>query len=356
MGTLYTKLKIFKHKERLDALGSHLPTILPPIHVRVKPTNICNHNCDYCAYRVSHMQLGQDMNVKESLPKEKMFEVVDDFQSMGVKAITFSGGGEPFCYPHFKETIVKLINTDIKFSALTNGSRLRGELAELFSHHATWIRVSMDGFDDQSYRDYRGVALGEFSKIMTNLESFSRIGGDCSLGVVIVVDKRNASHIYNLSKRIRDIGLSSVKIAPCIVSNDGKSTNEYHSSIFDLVREQVQLVISELSSRDFEVFDSYHTQLESFEKDYSYCPSLQLNPVIGADGIVYTCHDKAYNLKTGVLGNIKQQSFFEMWNKDKRRFFGLNPSKSCNHHCVADGQNKMLLEYIGIDDGHSDFV
>jgi len=44
------------------------------------------------------MQLGEDMDQKDQIPEDKMMEIVEDLVNMGVKAVTFSGGGEPFLY------------------------------------------------------------------------------------------------------------------------------------------------------------------------------------------------------------------------------------------------------------------
>ena len=96
MGSLYTPFKIFHYQEKLDSLLREINTTLPPLHIRIKPTNVCNHNCWYCAYRASDLQLGQDMNVCDAIPEVKMLEIVDDIVGMGVQAVTFSGGGEPF--------------------------------------------------------------------------------------------------------------------------------------------------------------------------------------------------------------------------------------------------------------------
>ena len=151
MKAKYSKLKIFHYKEKLDSLSKEGDTILPPIHIRIKPTNICNHNCYYCAYKVDNLQLGKDMVTKNYIPKNKMFEIIDNCKEMGVKAITFSGGGEPFFYKYFLETIKKVISSNIKFASLTNGSKLEGEIAELFAKYGTWIRISIDGYDNKSY-------------------------------------------------------------------------------------------------------------------------------------------------------------------------------------------------------------
>src|SRR3989337_2751990 len=100
MGLLYTKMKIFYYKDKIDSLSKDDNRILPPVHIRIKPTNVCGHNCRYCAYRVDNLQLGKDMNERDYIPKTKMMEIIDDVVGMGVKAVTFSGGGDPFYYPY----------------------------------------------------------------------------------------------------------------------------------------------------------------------------------------------------------------------------------------------------------------
>ena len=356
MGLLYTKTKIFHFKEKIDSLPKTTDRIEAPIHIRLKPTNVCAHNCWYCGYRADNIQLGKDMVARDFIPKEKMEEIITDLADMGVKSITFSGGGDPFYYPFLLDTVKKLSQTQIKFASLTNGAKLRGEIAPLFAHHGTWLRISIDGWDDESYSQYRGVPKGEFTKIMKNMEDFRKINGKCLLGAAIIVDNKNAYHVYGLIKKLKDIGVDSVKIAPCIVSNSGKENNEYHVPIFNLVKEQIQRAIGEFTGERFEVFDSYHEQLETFKKDYKWCPYIQINPVIGADLNVYSCHDKAYNFEEGLIGSIKNQRFKDFWFLDKNNFFRIDPTVCCNHHCVVNEKNKLILDYLNADRGHLDFV
>ena len=356
MGLLYTKMKVFHYKDKVDSLPAEVPEILPPIHVRVKPTNICNHNCWYCAYRKGDLQLGKDMAVTDQIPQDKMREIVDDFSEMAVKAVTFSGGGEPLCYPFLAETLTSLCDNEIRFAALTNGARLQGEVAELFAHKGAWIRVSMDGWDGPSYARYRGVPDKEFAKVMGNLADFKKQGGDCYLGVVVIVDKDNAAHVYEMIGKLRDTGVNSVKISPCLISNDGDECNAYHRPYFASVGEQIEKAISDFACEQFEVFNGYGEQLTTFDKSYTWCPYIQINPVIGADLNVYSCHDKAYNLDTGLICSIKDQSFREAWFSDKSQFFRINPKTCCSHHCVVNDKNKMIIEYLDTDPNHVMFV
>jgi MoaA/NifB/PqqE/SkfB family radical SAM enzyme len=356
MGLLYTKMKVFHYRDKVDSLPESVPETLPPVHVRIKPTNVCKHNCWYCAERMDNIQLGKDMTVGDSIPREKMREIVEDFCDMGVQAVTFSGGGEPLCYPFLAETLGALADGGIQFAALTNGARLKGEVAELFAHGGAWIRVSMDGWDGPSYARYRGVSGQEFSRVMGNLERFTSLGGACYLGVVIIVDKDNAAHVYEMIATLQNTGVNSVKVSPCLVSNDGAECNEYHRPYFARVAEQVERAVADFAREDFEISNGYGEQLTTFQKSYTWCPYIQINPVIGADLNVYSCHDKAYNLEEGLICSIRDQRFRDAWRADKSQFFRIDPSRDCAHHCVVHEKNRMILDYLNADSRHVMFV
>lgn len=356
MGNIYTPMKIFHFKEKIDSLPRDVDAILPPVHIRIKPINGCNHSCRYCAYRADALQLGKDMRISDSIPRDKMMEIIDDVIDMGVKGVTFSGGGEPLFYPHLVEVLRKLVDSPVKFATLTNGGLLKGEAAELFALHGSWVRVSMDGWDNASYTRYRSVPDGEYDNILANIEAFKRYGGPCRLGVSYIVDKENVGHIFEAARRVRDFGGDSVKISPCILENEGAKNNAYHADIWDLAREQVDRVMDELSGPDFEVFDAYHKLDERFDKKYTWCPYSQVLPVIGADCNVYSCQDKAYNLDEGLIGSFKDMRFKDFWMNGKEKFFKIAPSKVCGHHCVANSKNKLLLDYLDADEDHLAFV
>ena len=117
MDDVYSKLKFLRFRDQLEALeNGH---VAPPVHVRIKPMNPCDHDCWYCAYHDENLQLGNLMEYKDRLPREKMMEIADDLAEMGVKAVTFSGGGEPLIYPHITEAVNRLGKSGIKFQIRT---------------------------------------------------------------------------------------------------------------------------------------------------------------------------------------------------------------------------------------------
>ena len=351
---VYSNTKVLRYPAHLEALAAGRD--VAPVHVRIKPTNVCNHGCYFCAYRSDSVSLGEDMNPRDKIPRIKMAEIVEDLIAMGVQAVTFSGGGEPLLFPRLAETVTRLAEGGIKIGTLTNASRLRGKVAKALSAHATWLRVSIDGWDGSSYARYRNIDEDAFATVMRNLDAFAALGGPCTLGASIIVDQANADHILELTRILRDQGVRHTKISPCIVSNDGRANDAYHAQFSDTVREQIERA-RELENERFAIVDHYHHEPENFDKQHTWCPVLNVLTVIGADCMVYACQDKAYT-KGGALGSIADRRFRDFWFSEEAaaRRGAINPARDCPHHCVADAKNALLLDYLAADPSHAAFV
>lgn len=351
---IYGSLKLFKFSKKISEIQSN--KITPPIHVRIKPTNICNHSCWFCAYRVDNLELGKGMNLKDQISKNKMSEIVNDLISMKVKAVTFSGGGEPLLYEHICSSIKKLSGADIKVGIITNGSFLENEVAEVVAKEATWVRVSMDYFDEKSLRKSRKSRVGEFDRIILNMKNFASMNSNCSLGVSFVITNDNSSNIFEIVSLLKDIGVEHVKLSGVVTDSDGEKSNEYHKENHLLINKQIEKCVS-LESDEFKIINHYHNLSSCFKKSYLSCPSAQLLTIIGADESVYACQDKAYS-ESGLLGSISKMSFKEFWQSriNRQRLLGLNPSKDCDHHCVSNMKNETMIDFMNLNEEHAQFV
>lgn len=354
MAILYSNQKFLQFPEHLAALRAGQVTA--PVHIRIKPTNRCNHNCWFCAYRVDNLQLGQDMNEQDEIPEPKMMEIIDDIVAMGVRAVTFSGGGEPTIYKPLPQCIEKLAAGGIRVAALTNGSNLKGRVADAFATHGTWVRVSVDAWADAPFAKSRGIADGSFTRLMANIRDFTARKSKCVLGISLIVTKENHRHITEICAMMKEAGANHVKVAGAVVDNDVAGNNAYHREITQEVRSQIEAALP-LTDSSFTVLDHYHDLEERFEKSYRTCPFLTYLTVIGADQKVYTCQDKAYTVP-GTLGDISGRGFKDFWfsEENRARIFGFDPSQSCKHHCVTHAKNLAVLEALSIDPEHGLFV
>ncbi len=353
-GTIYSTLKPFLFPDRLVAVGAG--KVPAPVHVRIKPTNVCNHACWFCAYRSDAVSLGSGMDTRDRIPREKMLEIVDDIVGMGVAAVTFSGGGEPLIYPHIVETVNRLAAGGIRIGALTNGSMLKGKVADAFAHNSTWLRVSIDGWDGPSYARSRKVGMDEFDKVIGNLVAFADRGSRCALGASVIVDKANAAHLLDLCRRLKAAGVGHVKLAPCIVRDSGPENDAYHARLAKTVHAEIERIRGIEDGR-FRVNDHYHALGDRFDRPERCCPMAYLLTIIGADLTVYACQDKAYT-PGGALGSIRERRFRDFWfsEENARSLAAIDPSVACRHHCVASVKNERLNEYLTLDPDHAAFV
>ncbi len=351
---VYSSLKVFHHADRMDALanGRHVA----PLHVRIKPTNVCNHDCYFCAYRRDGLSLGAGMQVRDRIPRDKMREIVDDLIAMDVRAVTFSGGGEPLLYPYLGETLVALGDAGIAIGVLTNGSQMRGRLAETLARTAAWVRVSIDGWDADSYARNRNVRLDSFDRVLDNMAAFARLPGDSVLGASVIVDSGNAPHLYELTRRLKAAGAAHVKLSPCIVGEDAADNTAHHAPFVETVAREIARCRA-LEDGAFSVVDHYH-----FEDDAdaapkaARCPMQRLLTVIGADCDIYTCQDKAYT-DSGRIGSIRERRFRDMWQSDGTvAWLDGFDARSCRHHCVAAGKNRLINDFLDSDRAHVAFV
>ncbi|OSM04210.1 putative radical SAM protein [Magnetofaba australis IT-1] len=324
--------------------------------MRIKPTNVCNQDCWYCAYKVSHLQLGENMVERDQIPEAKMFEIVDDVLEMGVRAITFSGGGEPTVYKPLPEVVEKLAQGGVKVATLTNGANLKGRVADAFAEYGTWVRISIDAWDGPSYVKARGVKDDDFDKVVQNMRDFSARNSRCVLGISFIITADNADHIVDAVRTFKSAGVNHVKLSGTVISNSGAENNDYHRPLMQKVTAQIEEA-KKLASADFAVIDHYHELEERFNKSYTTCPFLQFLTVIGGDQKVYTCQDKAYT-DLGLLGDISNQRFKDFWfsEANRQRLFAFDPSQNCAHHCVAHTKNLAILDYLAMDKEHGMFV
>jgi len=354
MTVLYSNQKFIHFPEHLSAIRSK--EMIAPVHIRIKPINKCNHDCWYCAYRVSNLQLGSDMDERDVIPFPKMMEIADDIVDMGVRAVTFSGGGEPLIYARLPQVIERLAAGGVKIASLTNGEALAGKMAEAFAAHGTWIRISIDGWDDKSYAESRGIEEGKFTRVLNNMRDFAKRGSNCVLGISFIVTERNCEHVYDACKMFKDAGVDHVKLSGVVTDNDVAAVNAYHANFRSVIEGQIERAKT-LNDKGFRIVDHYHELGDTFANSFTSCPNLLYLTVIGADSCVYTCQDKAYN-PTGLLGSIKDRSFKEFWfsEENRERIYGFNPSLSCAHHCTAHSKIVAINAALSLDPDHTPFV
>lgn len=350
----YSYLKIFRHHDKLEAIRNK--EVTSPLYVRIKPINLCNHHCYYCSYEDANLGLRSEFKEKDKLSREIMLGIIRDLVDMKVRAVTFSGGGEPLLYAHIVEAMKLIIGQGINLSIITNGQLLCDERAEVLGN-AKWVRVSMDSCHAEKYAKIRSIPEKAFYKVAENIKAFSEIKSpSCELGMNFVVNAENAGETYEMARFAKNLGVDHIKMSAVIT----KDLEALHAPFRKSVVEQVRRAQKDFEDDAFKVINKYEFDFElnaQFSRSYSRCPIQQIITVIGADAKVYLCHDKAY-VPGGDLGDLSKMSFKELWFSEstRKRFTEFDAKKECNHHCVYDQRNILINSFLDLDEEQVNFV
>ncbi len=350
----YSNLKIFHHAELLKKIEKG--ERVAPIYIRIKPTNVCNHRCYYCSYADSALGLRDSVHKQDQIPWKKMQEIIRDMKEMGVKAVTFSGGGEPLVYPQIVEAMRQVLDAGIDLSIITNGQLLNGERAELLKQ-AKWVRVSCDAAEEATYAEIRNLPKDALTKICNNIASFAENKPDsCELGVNYVIHHKNYAEIYQMAKRMKKLGVNHIKYSARIT----KDLFAYHEPFKEEAMQQLAQAKADFEDDTFHIIDKYASDFDTamvFKRKYHKCYINQIFTVIAADSKVYFCHDKAY-VSNGVVADIKDKSFKDAWYAIDvcKRYREFDAMLECPHHCVYDDRNMLLKDFFEMDKKHINFI
>ena len=145
----YSPYKIIHHLDKIIQLKNMEQTV--PIQIQLVPTNICNQNCIFCAYRMKNSLSNQEFNRKDLLSYEKVKETLVSAKALGVKAIHYTGGGEPLTHPNIKQMFIDTIDNNLELALVSNGQALSEEICEFLGANATWVRISVDAATSKRY-------------------------------------------------------------------------------------------------------------------------------------------------------------------------------------------------------------
>jgi hypothetical protein len=130
-----TGVKFWRHE---DAMRSYRRgTGCTVISTHVSPEGACNLRCPYCSVTK------RDTHQRIALPVIQQY--IMDLRGRGLKAVIFTGGGEPTIYPEFNELVQWTHRLGLKVALITNGTQSRKVTAHTWGCFS-WVRVSLNVF------------------------------------------------------------------------------------------------------------------------------------------------------------------------------------------------------------------
>ena len=239
--------KIFAPQEKVIANVDRALEIVkgnnpPPVLVEVDPSNACNHGCHFCISSYIHLPESKGLETydRSIMPKKTLMKLCEDLADMGVRAVNWTGGGEPTINPALKDAINYLGPRNVKMGMFTNGTLL--DKYELFTDLVSWmkwVRFSVDAGTMNTYNSIRRTSDGNnWNKMFVNLERLVKVRADFILfdrymthdkrvpfepgqiiiGVGFVITPDNFVEVVDFAKVFKDIDVDYCQFKPEIVN------------------------------------------------------------------------------------------------------------------------------------------
>ncbi len=347
----YSNNKVINHADRLIEIkrGGH-PA---PVHVYFVISNVCNHGCSFCLYRMDGEISNQMFDSKEMIPVTLGYKLLSEFKELGVKAVQFTGGGEPTVHPDFSSFLSYAHNLELETALVTNGQRITEDMLYMLME-SVWVRVSLDAGTAETHARIRRISSRSFDMVIHNLERLvtrvSKIGSKLHIGISFVVTKENWEEIVGATQLAKSLGVAYIRFA---TRNSYPEGFAYYNGISNEIKEKLYQAV-ELQTDDFQVHDTFDERLVDLEQghpDYSFCTQQRLSTYVGADLNVYRCCVTAYN-EFGLLGSLENGSMVDLWNDEEtvNNFAQFN-AKNCPR-CQFNIKNRgsiSIMDSISLD-------
>ncbi len=323
-----------------------------PIHIEVDPTAFCNHDCIRCSY-TQDIDGAREETIYEQghkLTLERFLSFIDECKATGLKAITFSGGGEPLSHPEIDQMMQKATDSQIEFGVITN---LSVKIDHNILKHAVWVRVSLDAanIDTHTHLHRPKGNRPDFDRVLENITKLRQASPSLDIGVNFIIQPENYHQIFEAAMLVKHLGASYVRFVPAI-----SSVPIDYTTFWPEIEKQ-QKAARNLADASFMVYTQQERflALEKKPKNYSFCYKQKIHPLLGADGIIYPCCQLKY-YPQHALGNIYKNSFTEIWNGDQRKTWLAALDVQKCPACWFDQTNELIEYMLSENPPHVNFV
>jgi GTP 3',8-cyclase len=314
-----------------------------PIYVELGLYGGCNHRCVFCAF--DYLKYKPVMLEESCLNK-----FFSEAAKAGVKAVLFSGEGEPLLHPKAAELIAFAKSKKIDVALSTNGVFLNSITSQEILPYLSWLRVSLNAGSAKNYALIHGTSPKDFQTVLDNLKNAVRIKKKnryhCVLGVQLILQSYSNKEVFSLACALREIGVDYLAIKP--ISQHPLSINNERTDIYrgDLT---LQNKLAKYANKGFQIILREHSFDKIGElKPYERCFGFDFMAHITAKGDVFPCN--AFVGKGDfALGNIYKSSFTEILKSRKRKVILNKIYKDwdiykCRKSCRLDEINRYLWD------------
>jgi radical SAM protein with 4Fe4S-binding SPASM domain len=304
-----------------------------PFHLVLFPTDKCNLDCFFCYTEDLRKTAAQlDWQILEKALTEGV--------EMGVKGVSFGGGGESLVYSQLMPLLHFVEKHNLTIDSIkTNGTAITRKVAEsLIRSNLQRICVSLNETTPETYAEMNRCSPRLFERAMAGIDEIvaarNRAAAKCEISVQIFVWRDNFRRTCEMIESLLKTGTDFVYVNTIDLLHAEKQMNpaekeEFKEIIRSALAQWAPHLVLNLHAEGLGQFganEQHKLAPERIElpdmipgdERIEYCYIGWYAPVITASGHIYPCCHFATDLSR-TLGSLHENSLRDIWYGDRAK-------------------------------------
>lgn len=342
-----TPHKVLAHVDRLVAWQQgETPA---PVTVEIDLTNTCSLGCVSCHFRHTHVAgpwaaqaVAKPTDYSDTgrlADTARFVALMPELKAAGVKGVVFSGGGEPTLHPQFDLILQAAHDAGLAIGVYTLGGHISEARGRQMREHCTFVVVSLDACDAQTYADEKSVPRDRFTQACDGIQRLS--GGPCVVGVSFLLHAGNWRRTADMVLLGRSLGASYVTFRPTVnVSMDSPSVMLDDRG---WVTEALPTLWELHAEPDVEVDPDRFVDYRDWSgHQYAACTAIRFVTQITPDGRAWVCPNRR-GMVGSELGNVHAEGFAAIWARHPKQWTDF---RDCRAMCRLHLTNRVLADVL----------
>lgn len=311
--------KILHHLDRLHQLKTTGKT-QAPINFEIDLSNRCSLGCNWCHFAYTHTRgplAGKAEKPAGHIDGGDLMDIalaediLAQLAEAGVQSVTWAGGGEPTLHPEFEQIVRRAHYHGLAQGLYTHGGHIDARRAAVLKRFLTWVHVSLDECDADSYRQSKGV--DGFGRATDGIRHLVNAAGEATVGIGFLLHKGNYRRTRDMVALGKSLGADYVQFRPTI--------HYRHDAPSELAEDTGWLYLVKDWLRAHENDPFVNVDIARFEEyrdwnghGYATCNWSAMQTVITPNGKMWRCINKREHAGA-LLGDLSADSFLSIWQR-----------------------------------------
>jgi len=339
--------KVFSHLDRLTAWrDGDTPA---PVTVEWDLTNRCSLGCEGCHFAHTHTKGPWAGKALLPMAYENTGDVADlklvtrglaEAAEAGVKAVVWSGGGEPTLHPQWQEIVIYAAASGLRQGMYTLGGHLNSQSAKVLARYADWVVVSLDCADAETYAAEKRVSENRFAEACQGIELLAS-EHEAVVGVSFLLHSKNFTRAQEMMNLARSLGATYSTFRPLIETHVAypSQTNRSLTEWIDFNRDWPDIVTQLESEPDVEISGSRFSNYAHWKgHGYKMCYGVRMATMVTPDGRMWICPQRR-GINGSCLGDLRTDSFEAIWRRHPGHYA---VDSGCRAMCRFHQMNQVL--------------